>query len=153
MLISTLTALVATALLSSPALSQTLDCYMPNGTSRNTNAGAAPLENYSPCVYGGKQSNPSLHPSSTCDKQRFYFELIRLTYLAMIAGHSMCCRKPGQSGGDICTSDNRFCDGGSNIWRESCTDPTWQDPACKKLFLNGTGYQGSPHIYGKQATL
>jgi hypothetical protein len=25
------------------------------------------------------------------------------------------------------------------IWRESCTDPTWKDPACIKLFVNGTG--------------
>ena len=27
-------------------------------------------------------------------------------------------------------------------WRESCTNPTWEDEKCVKLFVNGTGFLG-----------
>src|SRR5258708_7701358 len=53
---------------------------------------------------------------------------------------SMCCAiGPGRDGTqDICLS-NGLCSNQLVIWRESCTDPTWKDPACLKLFVNGTG--------------
>ena len=56
---------------------------------------------------------------------------------------SMCCHI-----GDECRVDG-LClathfDG--NIWRDFCTDPTWKDPSCQKLCVNGTGvaYANNP---------
>ena len=51
-------------------------------------------------------------------------------------GASMCCYS-----GEICSIGSTLCvaspngpvgqyDNGSSIWRRSCTDVTWQDPAC-----------------------
>lgn len=72
--------------------------------------------------------------------------------LVRIAKHSMCCRIGAYNGygKDTCTRDNKFCQNasGDGVWRESCTDPTWQDPACQKLFVNGTGYPGAGTTYG-----
>lgn len=60
----------------------------------------------------------------------------------------MCCAigpgRAGEGSGDICL-DNGLCQNDlvgdkTTIWRESCTDPTWRDPACIKLFMNGTGF-------------
>jgi len=50
-------------------------------------------------------------------------------------GDSMCCRTNGTSP-DTCTS-NGLCHNSAapNIWRESCTDPTWQSPACLRLCI------------------
>ncbi|KAK6363338.1 hypothetical protein TWF730_000774 [Orbilia blumenaviensis] len=55
--------------------------------------------------------------------------------------HSMCCAIANRgSGADICLS-NGLCSGatadgvGRALWRESCTDPTWEDPACLKICL------------------
>lgn len=44
---------------------------------------------------------------------------------------SMCCNS---GTGDICR-DNGLCYNPSSkqIWRESCTDPTWKSPGCLKL--------------------
>lgn len=55
--------------------------------------------------------------------------------------HSMCCRTG--DGRDACL-DNGMCQNQpigptSLIWRESCTDPTWQDLGCFKLFIDGVG--------------
>lgn len=51
------------------------------------------------------------------------------------AKHSMCCRLG--DGGDTCLP-NGLCSSGWN-WRESCTDPTWEDPGCLQLFPEGEG--------------
>lgn len=48
---------------------------------------------------------------------------------------SMCCRVDAS---DQCRSDG-LCFDGTNLWRESCTDPTWASPSCIKLCVNGTG--------------
>ncbi|KAM7218995.1 hypothetical protein V8F06_005587 [Rhypophila decipiens] len=46
-------------------------------------------------------------------------------------GHSMCCSTQSF---DTCRP-NGLCynEGAKLLWRESCTDPTWKDPACIKL--------------------
>ncbi|APA08764.1 predicted protein [Sclerotinia sclerotiorum 1980 UF-70] len=51
---------------------------------------------------------------------------------------SMCCRLgvPDNNGGDVCGSGSTYglCGiTGSQLWRESCTDKTWQSPLCLKL--------------------
>ncbi|KAK6356987.1 hypothetical protein TWF718_001320 [Orbilia javanica] len=55
--------------------------------------------------------------------------------------HSMCCAIANRgSSADICLS-NGLCSGatadgeGRALWREGCTDPTWEDPACLKICL------------------
>lgn len=63
------------------------------------------------------------------------------------ASASMCCatgpvRRGSEDecfldGSGLCTNSNVGQD--VHFWRESCTDPTWRDPACVKLFTNGTG--------------
>ncbi|KAL8733042.1 MAG: hypothetical protein Q9181_003748 [Wetmoreana brouardii] len=57
---------------------------------------------------------------------------------------SMCCRTNST---DSCTSDG-LCESrwDGNLWRDYCTDPTWQDPACVKLCLgkrNGVDGDGN----------
>jgi hypothetical protein len=47
---------------------------------------------------------------------------------------SMCCSVAFNE----CRSDG-LCFDGTTLWRESCTDPTWQSPSCIKLCVNGTG--------------
>lgn len=49
--------------------------------------------------------------------------------------HSMCCRTMDH---DRCRSDGLCLNFQHNeIWRESCTDPTWQSPECLKLCVMG----------------
>lgn len=50
-------------------------------------------------------------------------------------GHSMCCNtQPG----DQCRDDGLCLNPRLGfLWRESCTDPTWQSPRCLKLCING----------------
>jgi hypothetical protein len=57
---------------------------------------------------------------------------------------SMCCAiGPGRvaaGNADNCIPGGLcYNEGGNLYWRESCTDPTWNDPVCIKLFVNGTG--------------
>ena len=62
---------------------------------------------------------------------------------------SMCCATNRTSFPDSC-QDNGLCQSlvpnsagtdiiNQNIWRESCSDPTWHSPFCLKLCINGTG--------------
>ena len=45
--------------------------------------------------------------------------------------HAMCCNKAYS---DTCRSNGLCYNAGAKLlWRESCTDPTWNDPACIKL--------------------
>ncbi|KAL2356429.1 hypothetical protein BJ546DRAFT_516249 [Cryomyces antarcticus] len=87
-------------------------CWTPNGTDRNAMFNAtATYQFYAPCF----------------------------TSLAEPNKVSMCCNVNGD--GDQCnTTQAGLCynPGSGRYWRESCTDRTWQDPACIKLFLNGT---------------
>src|ERR1700760_2952976 len=52
---------------------------------------------------------------------------------------SMCCALNRTSSVvNSCRSDNLCADADNNVlWRESCTDPTWQDPACIRLCFEG----------------
>lgn len=56
------------------------------------------------------------------------------------AEHSMCCRTTST---DTCRYDG-LCDSGwdGNVWRDFCTDPTWQAPECIKLCLYSHGTDG-----------
>ena len=66
-------------------------------------------------------------------------------------GVSMCC---SYLGGDTCIGDGLCYNAGGNVyWRESCTDPTWKDPACVKLYVNGTGIDGSDPEYDSEKQL
>jgi hypothetical protein len=85
-------------------------CFLPNGTDVNALAGVADEYDYAPC-------NAS-------------------------AAVSMCCAiGPGRASSlDICVPNGLCYNAGYNIfWRESCTDQTWQDPACIKLFATNAG--------------
>ena len=54
------------------------------------------------------------------------------------AAVSMCCAWSGNT--DICLPNGLCYNTGFKLyWRESCTDQTWQDPACIKLFVTGAG--------------
>ncbi|KAI4163211.1 MAG: hypothetical protein LQ342_003144 [Letrouitia transgressa] len=48
---------------------------------------------------------------------------------------SMCCRITTT---DTCRPDG-LCDSGwdGKVWRDYCTDPTWEDPSCVKLCVDG----------------
>lgn len=54
--------------------------------------------------------------------------------------HSMCCRTTST---DTCRDDG-LCDStwDGNVWRDFCTDPTWQAPNCVKLCLKTQGTDG-----------
>lgn len=61
------------------------------------------------------------------------------------ASVSMCCHLgvgSSYNGGDACGSGPTYglCGiTGTQLWRESCTDPTWQDPACLQFCTTGDG--------------
>jgi hypothetical protein len=87
-------------------------CYTPEGLDRNTQFNASDGYLYAPC------NN--------------------------VAPVSMCCAiGPGRiaaGSADTCIPGGLCYNQYVNVyWRESCTDPTWEDPACIKLFVNGTG--------------
>src|ERR1700753_2648396 len=52
---------------------------------------------------------------------------------------SMCCALNRTSSLiNVCRSDNLCADVDNNtLWRESCTDQTWENPACLKLCVEG----------------
>ena len=87
-------------------------CYTPEGLDRNAMLGASDGYLYAPCDN--------------------------------VAAVSMCCAiGPGRVAdgtADNCIPGGLCYNVGANLyWRESCTDSTWKDPACIKLFVNGTG--------------
>lgn len=47
--------------------------------------------------------------------------------------HSMCCNT---GVGDTCHDDGLCWNEAKLLWRESCTDPTWQSPKCLKLCVD-----------------
>jgi hypothetical protein len=50
--------------------------------------------------------------------------------------HSMCCEVISSSP-DFCCPDELCQDANKDqeVWRQSCTDPTWQAPECLKLCI------------------
>ncbi|KAL9596713.1 MAG: hypothetical protein Q9219_005624 [cf. Caloplaca sp. 3 TL-2023] len=96
-------------------MSLAADCYNPDGSNRNQDPDQSQgSQTYQPCNQYTK--------------------------------FSMCCRDPNNSG-DVCR-DNGLCeatgaDGSKILWRESCTDPTWNSPYCLKgLCTEGTDELG-----------
>ena len=83
-------------------------CFLPNGTIDQGNNGVE-AENYTPCGSSGS---------------------------------SMCCRTIVQalSGEtpETCRPDGLCADNSGEIWRNGCTDKSWQDPGCIKLCSTGT---------------
>ncbi|KAI4216010.1 MAG: hypothetical protein LQ351_001506 [Letrouitia transgressa] len=56
---------------------------------------------------------------------------------------SMCCQNTTY---EVCRPDG-LCDGSDNqIWRESCTDPTWKSPRCIKLCLGENADPAVPRV-------
>ncbi|KAI4090918.1 MAG: hypothetical protein LQ344_004446 [Seirophora lacunosa] len=55
---------------------------------------------------------------------------------------SMCCALNRSSYPDQCLS-NGLCGGGGNLFRDSCTDPTWKSPMCLQLCTTGFGPSGT----------
>ena len=88
-------------------------CYNPDGTDRNLGL-ETPV--YLPCT-GNGAVGPNFH----------------------------CCAFPSSEAGhhDTCLSNGLCSDGGGQIWRESCTDPTWQDAACKHVCNKGIDWNGA----------
>jgi hypothetical protein len=87
-------------------------CYTPDGLDRNAMFNASDGYLYAPCDN--------------------------------VAAVSMCCAiGPGRvadGSADNCIPGGLCYNQYVNLyWRESCTDATWTDPACIKLFVNGTG--------------
>ncbi|KAL8691877.1 MAG: hypothetical protein Q9224_004078 [Gallowayella concinna] len=59
--------------------------------------------------------------------------------------YQMCCATVGDGDIDVPRKDGlcynpRY---GGELWRESCTDPTWESPSCIKLCVNGTDESGN----------
>lgn len=48
-------------------------------------------------------------------------------------GHTMCCNT---NTGDQCRDGLCWNEGSKLLWRESCTDPTWQSIGCLKLCIS-----------------
>jgi hypothetical protein len=89
-------------------------CFLPDGTDRNVEANATyPYEYYSPC------NNQTGVVSMCC-----------AIGPARLADYPDTCSSNG-----LCLSED------GTWWRESCTDPTWKDPACVQLYVNGS-YNG-----------
>ncbi|KAL6722219.1 hypothetical protein ACLMJK_001326 [Lecanora helva] len=74
------------------------------------------------------------------------------------SGHSMCCLlnpESGSANADVCTADG-LCIPSYNgyLFRDTCTDSTWKDPACLNLCTTGQNEQGnrSDSNYGPLTT-
>lgn len=68
-------------------------------------------------------------------------------------GFSMCCRY----GANGCRVDG-LCqghapDGSQPIWRESCSDQSWDSPYCLKLCIEGTDEKGNNRTYRRTLRL
>lgn len=88
---------------------------------------------------------PSKPPMSSEDPPRCYrpdgSEVDGRYAPCRLGGTSMCCRTNDTQASfpDICRSDG-LCQETQNteiVWRESCTDPTWQAPECLQLCVGG----------------
>jgi hypothetical protein len=57
------------------------------------------------------------------------------------AGHKMCCATNRKTTSvNSCIQHGLCADADKNImWRETCSDPTWQDEGCLKLCIDGLG--------------
>ena len=60
---------------------------------------------------------------------------------AVPGGASMCCGTGRASFPDVCSPDG-LCRNGGDIYRDDCTDPTWENPGCLQLCTSGFGDTG-----------
>lgn len=90
-------------------------CFTPNGTNINNFNGYPDDAIYAPC------NNNETSASMCCA-------------IGPLRGSPDNCFEDGSG---LCYNKNTGTD--VQFWRESCTDPTWRDPACVKLFTNSTG--------------
>lgn len=86
------------------------DCFLPNGTDSNVAEGLTNSSKSCGFTWPGAQ-------------------------------HSMCCRIGDNPIYDVCNSDGtcKYIWGPvDRLWREGCTDQTWEDPGCLRgLFTHG----------------
>lgn len=122
-----------------PRLTPTRSCYPPNSLALVAMASNSDRTCYTPA---GKDRNAGL---SANDDSRY-------RPCPGSGKVTMCC---GRRSIDRCVDGGLCFNTITNLYfRESCTDPTWQDPACIKLFLNGTGYvPGDEVFFGKSKDL
>ncbi|KAL8992966.1 MAG: hypothetical protein Q9169_006698 [Polycauliona sp. 2 TL-2023] len=89
------------------------NCFLPNGTDRNTILWDSHGDDYQPSGFG----SPDDH-------------------------FQMCCATKNRPNVDTPRKDG-LCQGDDGqIWRESCTDPTWKSPSCVKLCVAGINEKG-----------
>ena len=83
-----------------------------------------------------------LHTSATCFYPNGSADAVGNQGPCNTSGHSMCCllHPRANENADVCRSDG-LCIPSTNsqIFRDTCTDPTWKDPACLRLCLTGKG--------------
>ena len=85
------------------------NCFLPNGTDRNTILWDSHGIDYQPSGYGSPADD-----------------------------FQMCCATNNRETPDLPRKDG-LCNDLAGIWRESCTDPTWKSPSCVKLCIDGIG--------------
>lgn len=83
------------------------NCYLPNGTDRNSILWDSHGIDYQPSGFGSS-----------------------------LDGFQMCCATNNRATPDMPRKDG-LCQSPDTIWRESCTDPTWKSPSCVKLCIDG----------------
>ncbi|KAL8846924.1 MAG: hypothetical protein Q9221_008012 [Calogaya cf. arnoldii] len=99
------------------------NCFLPNGTDRNTILWDSHGIDYQPSGFG----------SSLDDFQ-------------------MCCATNNRDSPDTPRKDGLCQSADGAIWRESCTDPTWKSPSCVKLCIEGINDQGNDRS-GRDSTI
>lgn len=85
------------------------NCFLPNGTDRNSILWDSHGIDYQPSGYGSPADD-----------------------------FQMCCATNNRQNPDTPRKDG-LCNDLAGIWRESCTDPTWKSPSCVKLCIDGIG--------------
>lgn len=118
------------------AIATSLACYTPEGDSRNAQFNESDGYLYQPCNSTGKPFCILSKRIANTRRSKFFNVLCDRAGTDSLGQSRHTCLANG-----LCQSST------GAIWRESCTDPTWQDPACIKLFVNNTGYDGGEISY------
>ncbi|KAL8885102.1 MAG: hypothetical protein Q9215_006987 [Flavoplaca cf. flavocitrina] len=101
--------LVATTIFLHIVAFASANCFLPNGTDRNSILWDSHGIDYQPSGYGSPSDD-----------------------------FQMCCATNNRETPDVPRKDG-LCNDLAGIWRESCTDPTWKSPSCVKLCIDGVG--------------
>src|SRR5580700_3435287 len=84
----------------------------------------------------------SQHVVSILFSARISKDTLRQHLHIAFADLNSCHLGYSNNNGDACGSGSSYglCGvTGTQLWRESCTDPTWKSASCLKLCINGTG--------------